>query len=98
MARVKKPTVKSVTEQFQQWRIATKDYIFKLSYPDNQKIATIPAADAQGKLNGLTVVELLTMVNMSQIRGERIVLRAGINKTLEVYAEQATNFPPPVTI
>lgn len=90
----KKPTVKSVTESFQQWRITAKDYIFKLGHPQQQKIATIPAADAQGKLNGLTVVELLTMINMSQIRGERIVLSAGANKTLEVFAEQTAQFPP----
>ena len=56
------------------FRTKAKELIYTLAYPKNRGVATINAAEPNGKLNGLTVVELLAIANMAETTDERIYL------------------------
>lgn len=88
-----KETIKSLTKQFYDWRIAAKDYMHTLKYPSSRQILSANAADAQGKLNGFTVVELLAIVNMANLTGERIELKSA-NKTIYLFATKRDQCTP----
>lgn len=86
MTKVKKDTVKSVTTRFMAWRNTAHGYINDLRYPVCRKIAEVQAADPQGRLNGLTVVELLAMINMAKGTNEHVYLSEEGNKTVGIWA------------
>ena len=90
---MRKPTVKSVTEEFKQWRLKAKDYIFTLKHPQSRTICNITAAEPDGKLNGLTVVELLAMVNMASQQGEKLYLHP-VGKSVSIMAVKDSAFTP----
>lgn len=73
---MKKETVKSLTKKFQDWRIVAKDFIHALKYPTTRQLASLSASDPTGRINGMTVPELLAFVNLSALTNERVVLRA----------------------
>lgn len=81
----KKETIKSVEEKFKAWRLAAKDYIFGLRNPATRRLLTVDVADVQGKLNGMTIVELLTIVNLTNGTEEYIRLTAE-GKKLVIWA------------
>ena len=72
--RTKKETVKSVTAKFEAWRKCAKDYITQLREPLTRRILSVEAADAQGKLNGMTIVELVAITNLLATGGEKLYL------------------------
>jgi hypothetical protein len=78
--------LKKAQQELTDFRDKTKQLLYSLAYPKSRTLLTIDAADAQGKLNGITVVELLTIINLSKATGERIVLRA-VGKSVVVDAE-----------
>ena len=90
---MKKETVKSVKKEFEELKTRAKQHIKFLANPERRRLLSIDAADAQGKLNGMTVVELLTIVNLSAATGERIQLEA-IGKTIVVFAEKVAPYVP----
>jgi hypothetical protein len=74
MKKPKKETLKSVTAAFYAWRIAAKNYIHELRNPQSRQILSIEAADSLGKLNGMTVVELIAITNLLSQTGEKLYL------------------------
>lgn len=88
-----KESVKSITKAFESWRFAAKAFIHTLKYPTTRKLLSVDAADAQGKLNGMTVVELLTIVNLTAMTHERVYLTAE-GKTISAWAEQEAPYIP----
>ncbi len=90
---MKSETVKSLTKQFYNWRIAAKNYITELKYPVMRALFSIDVADAQGKLNGITAAELLTAVNLTAGTGENFLVRAS-GKTVTFYAVQKAKDTP----
>lgn len=73
---MKKETVKSLAQKFLNWRIVAKDYIHALKYPATRQLASLSASDPTGRINGMTVPELLAFVNLSALTNERVVLQA----------------------
>ena len=53
---MKKETVKSVKAAFEAFKVLAKDYICTARYPQRRALLSVDAADAQGKLNGMTIV------------------------------------------
>ena len=78
-------------KDYEQFRIDAKANLRSLRYPAKRALLSIDAADAQGKLNGMTVVELLTIVNLTDATNERVFLTAQ-GKTITVWAQR--NVPP----
>lgn len=74
-------------KDYEQFRKDAKANLWSLRYPAKRALLSIDAADAQGKLNGLTVVELLTIVNLTDATGERVYLTAQ-GKTITAWAEK----------
>ena len=88
MKKQKKTTVKSMQSEFDEFKKIAKQFAQDVHHQPMTIIAQIEAATAEGKLNGLTVVELLTMVNMAAQQGRDIRLSlAGAPKTLRVWSE-----------
>ena len=83
---MKKPTVKSVTAEFEKYRLAAKNFIWKLQNPTRRRLMSIVAADAQGRINGITIPELLVLVQLTEGTNERVYLSAQ-DKTLTATAE-----------
>lgn len=88
-----KESVKNITDKFEVWRFSAKAFIHTLKYPSRRRLLSVDASDAQGKLNGMTVVELLTIVNLSVGMHERVFLTAE-GKTLVAWAEQEAPITP----
>lgn len=86
--KVKKPTVKSVTTAFEGYRAIAKEYIRTLQKPLQRKLMSSDAADETGRLNGLTIVELIAISRMAENTGERVFLAVTDNKTITLYAEK----------
>ncbi len=87
--KVKKPTVKSVTIAYEGYRAIAREYIRTLQKPLQRKLMSSDAADATGKLNGLTIVELIAISRLSENTGERVFLTvSNDNKTVTLYAEK----------
>lgn len=83
----KKETIKSLTKTFYDWRITAKDYIFNLQHPAQRQLLSIDAADSQGKLNGMTVVEMLAIANLTAQTGEYVVMASHpANKSIRFVA------------
>ena len=96
----KKDTLKGLRKElsdaltkFAAYRGFAVDYVKNDSYRKQRLVSSIDAADSNGKLNGLTIVELLAIIKMADQTKERIVLKY-FNKTLELYAETLTPFVP----
>jgi len=89
---MKKPTVKSVTTAFEIYRGIVKEYITSIRYPKRRALLSVVAADAQGKLNGMTIVELITVVRLTEKTDEKVYITVG-DKEITLWAEK---FPPKV--
>jgi hypothetical protein len=80
-------------KHYEAFRVLAKDYIETVRYPDRRALLSVDAADAQGKLNGMTIVELLTIANLTQNTGERVYMQAD-GKTITMFAEKIAPQPP----
>ena len=85
--KVKKPTLKSVTTAFEGYREIAREYIKTLQKPLQRKLMDSGAADETGKLNGLTVVELIAISRMAETTGERVFITV-TGKGITLYAEK----------
>ena len=90
---MKKPTVKSVNKAFDAFRALAKDYVRTVRYPGRRALLSVDAADPQGRLNGMTIVELITVARLTESTGERAYLTVQ-DKTLTVWAEKIALQPP----
>lgn len=82
----KKETLKSVKAAFQTYVENAQKFMWTLQNPAQRELLSVVAADEQGKLNGMTIVELLTIVNLTAATGERVYLTAR-GKTITAWAE-----------
>ena len=88
MKKQKKTTVKSVQAEFDEFKKIAKQFAHEVHNQPLTIIAEIEASTAEGRLNGLTVVELLTMVNMAAQQGRNIrISLASAPKTLRIWSE-----------
>ena len=90
---MKKPTVKSVTAVFEAFKVLAKNYISSQRYPDRRQLLTVEAADAAGRLNGMTIVELITVVKLTEGTNERVFITVR-DKTISLWAEKVVALPP----
>ena len=92
--KAKKPTVKSVTTAFEGYRAIAREYIAReyirtLHKPLQRKLMSSEAADETGRLNGLTIVELIAISRTAENTGERVFLAVtDNNKNITLYAEK----------
>jgi hypothetical protein len=84
---MKKPTIKSVTEEFEAHKVKAKDYVKALRYPQRRHLLSVCAADKDGRLNGMTVVELITVVRLTENTQERVYITVD-DKTISLWAEK----------
>lgn len=84
---MKKETVKSVKLAYAKYVENAQKFMYALQTPFRRDLLSVDAADAQGKLNGMTIVELLTIVNLTEALGERVYIKA-LGKTITVVAEK----------
>ena len=87
-----KETVKSVKKEFEAFKVLTKAAVVNFRYPNTRRLLTVDAADAQGKLNGITIVELLTIANLTAGTSERVFMQAE-GKTIVMFAEKPKPIP-----
>ena len=83
---MKKETVKAVKLAYSKYVEAAQKFMYTLQNPPHRALLSVDAVDAQGKLNGMTIVELLTIVNLTDATGERVYLKAN-GKTITAVAE-----------
>jgi uncharacterized membrane protein YqiK len=69
-----KETVKSVKAAYATYKALAQEFMFKLQHPPSRKILSVGAADAQGKLNGMTIAELIAITNLLSAQGEKLYL------------------------
>ena len=100
MKNTKKYTLKGLKKElsetltkFTAYRGFAVDYVKNDSYRKQRLVLSADAADSEGRLNGLTIVELLAIIKMADQTKERIVLKC-FDKTLQLYAETLTPFVP----
>ena len=94
MAKTKKLSTKSVTKAYMDFRVKAHTFINSVLNPSRRKLLTVEAANAQGQLNGMTVVELITIAQLSDGTQERVYIEA-YDKTLSIYAEKRNPTSPP---
>jgi|SRR5271166_3246102 len=80
-------------KDYEAFRVLAKDYIRNTRYPQRRALLTVEATTEDGKLNGMTIVELLTVANLTQNTGERVYLQA-CGKTITMFAEKIATEPP----
>lgn len=94
---------KSLKQQFEEYKTATKQYLNAVFNTHRELIADIPAAKELKTANGLIseqpsgimVVELLTMAKMAAASGNRVYIEEGpFGKSLRVYMVSKLPAPP----
>lgn len=94
MKNAKKETLKSVKATYSAYVEAAKKFMYELQNPPSRRILAMDAADATGKLNGITIVELLAITNMLSQQGEKLYLVPGPEKNIIGYAVKDTPRAP----
>ena len=72
--KIKKPTVKSVIANFLKYKEVAQKFMYELQHPSSRLILSVDAADKEGKLNGMTVVELIAITNTLSGSGVKLLL------------------------
>ena len=90
--RTKKDTLKSVKAEFEKFKEDDRNALRSYRFPSTRALLTVEAADAQGRLNGMTVVELITVVQLTKNTGERVYITAQ-GKTITLFAEKPAVTP-----
>jgi hypothetical protein len=89
----KKETLKSVKKAFEDYKVLARQTVSALKYPLSRSLLTVDAADAQGKLNGMTIVELIAIANLTNGTGERLIVMAQ-GKQIVMFAEKTAMSVP----
>jgi hypothetical protein len=90
--KTKKETLKSVKKEFEAFKMLARQTVAGLRIPSRRALLTVDAADAQGRLNGMTIVELITVVQLTKNTRERVYITAE-GKTITLSAEAAVPVP-----
>lgn len=78
--------LKQVQNELSDFREKAKALIYTLVHPKTRLLMSIVPTDTQGRINGITIPELIMLVNLNRGTNERIILEVE-DKTLKVYAE-----------
>lgn len=74
-SKIIKPTkLEALTVAYTRYKGAAQQFMYKLQNPSTRRILSVDAADAQGKLNGITIVELIATTNLLSAQGEKLYL------------------------
>jgi hypothetical protein len=72
--KAKKETLKGTKAAYLAYKTLAQEFMFKLQHPPSRLLFRTEAADAQGKLNGMTTVELIAITNLLSTQGEKLYL------------------------
>lgn len=72
--RAKKETLKSIKAAYIAYREAAQKFMYMLQNPPSRNILSVDVADSQGKLNGITIAELVAITNLLSQGGEKLYL------------------------
>lgn len=72
MKKPNKPTLKAVQTAYAAYKELAQKFMYSLQNPSTRRILSVDAADAQGKLNGITIGELLAITNLLSTQGEKL--------------------------
>jgi len=89
-----KETVKSVTAAYLAYKLSAQKFMYELQNPPSRRILSVDAATAEGKINGMTIVELLAITNLLSTTGEKLYFVPGPSKSLIGYAVKDTPRAP----
>lgn len=84
---MKKPT------KAEKFTALAKAYVSSLRFPARRALLTVEAADSQGRLNGMTIVELIAIVNLTAGTGEKVYITVK-DKTITLWAEKVSPTVP----
>jgi hypothetical protein len=81
MKKTKKPTAKSVQAEFDAYKTNVRAYVMaERNLSNKRRLMSIAPSNDKGLINGLTIPELVMLVNLSDGTGETIVLETENNK------------------
>jgi hypothetical protein len=72
--RSAKKLYEGLQQNYAAYRKSAQEFIFTLQNPPSRRILSVDAADAQGKLNGMTIAELIAITNLLSAQGEKLYL------------------------
>ena len=74
-SKIIKPTkLEVLSTAYATYKEAAQKFMYSLQNPTTRRILSVDAADAQGKLNGITIVELIATTNLLSAQGEKLYL------------------------
>lgn len=88
-----KETTKSVKKAYDEYRIVARGYIYNLMHPAQRQLLSLEATNESGQVNAMTILELLTVVNLTDGTGDRVFLTAN-GKTLTLWSEKKLSVLP----
>jgi hypothetical protein len=87
--KVKKETLKSMTAKYEAAKAAARTYTSALRYPPTQLILTVDVFNNESKqFNIMALVELQSIVRLSDARGERVVVSSPREGVIQLKAEK----------
>ena len=66
--------IKTTKESYATYKEAAQKFMYSLQNPNTRRILSVDAADEQGKLNGITIAELIAITNLLSQGGEKLYL------------------------
>ena len=89
--KVKKETLKSMTAKYEAAKAAARTYTSSLRYPPMQVILTVNVFNNESKqFNIMALVELQSIVRLSDARGQRVVVTSPREGVIQMWAENST--------
>jgi hypothetical protein len=89
--KVKKETLKSMTAKYEEAKAVARTYTSALRYPPTQLILTVDVFNNDSKqFNIMALVELQSIVRLSDARGERVVISSPREGVIQLKAEKDT--------
>ena len=70
-----------------EFRLKAKQMLYTLCHPEQRALLSIEATDSEGRINGITAAELVTIVKLTEGTGEQVYLSAS-GKTVTFLAEK----------
>jgi hypothetical protein len=86
-----KTQLKNAQEELKKFRAEAKQALYDLRYPGTRPLLSVEAAEPDGRINGMTVPEMLAIVNLTEATGEQVYLSAS-GKTITFHAKRKSNY------
>jgi hypothetical protein len=72
--KAKKETLKGMKAAYLAYKMLAQKFMYTLQNPPSRLLFRTEAADEQGKLSGMTTVELIAITNLLSKQGEKLYL------------------------